>query len=142
MIFLLLSRRGLGVTDPRDMIFSPVGFASDGKHKHFEVDHSQTAVEVFENSAKYIAKIYGIPTLLKCKGADHSSEGVKNLASWVPDWSRKITGQSMTQILRPEASPKVSILLQEPGLSVVLSQWSVRFFVLAPRFRSHRFLAG
>jgi hypothetical protein len=90
MISLLISRRGFGVTDPRDKIFSHLGFTSDGKHEHFTVDYSKTAVEVFENSAKYIAKIHGIPALLKCKGVGHSSESVKNLASWVPDWSHKI----------------------------------------------------
>jgi hypothetical protein len=116
MISLLLSRRGFGGTDPRDVIFSRVGFATDGKDELFTVDYSKTAVEIFENSARYIAKIYGIPTLLKCKGVDYSLEGVKNLASWVPDWSRKTTGQSMVQILTPEDTPKISVLLQEPGI--------------------------
>lgn len=74
--------------DPSDMIFSHVGFASAGNRKDSTVDYSKTTTKVFENSAKYIAMVYGLPTLVSCNSAGDFSECLMGLPSWVLDWTR------------------------------------------------------
>jgi len=71
--------------DLRDMIFSRVGFASDGNHEDSTVDYSKTTTKFFENSAKYIARVYGLPTLVSCNPAGDFSECLMDLPSWVLD---------------------------------------------------------
>jgi hypothetical protein len=109
MITLLLSRRGFSATDPRDMIFSHVGFAFDGKHELFAVDYSKTTFEIFESAAKYIAHHHGILTLLHCRGADACSESLKDLPSWVPDWTSNISQYNLSSALNPNY-PRIPII--------------------------------
>jgi hypothetical protein len=116
MINLLLSRRGFGATDPRDMIFSHVGFASDGKHELFAVNYSKTTFEVFESAARYIAQYHGVANLLHCRGVDACSECLKDLPSWVPDWTSKISGDSLSNALSSN-HPRISIIYHDqPGV--------------------------
>ena len=131
MAELLMSRRGLGITDPRDMIFAHVGFASDGQHEDLTVDYSKTTIQTFEGSAQYIAKLYGLSALLECVGMANSPERVRDLPSWVPDWTSKIPpktypGQHVeSEDLRKE-SPVVPILPSDQGtLSCMLSRFDV-----------------
>lgn len=113
---LLLRRRGFGATDPRDMIFSHVGFAFDGKHELFAVDYSKTTFDVFESVAKYIAQYYGVANLLHCRGADACSESLKDLPSWVPDWTSKISGYNLSNALSLN-NPRIPIIHHDkPGV--------------------------
>jgi hypothetical protein len=120
---ILRARRGFRVTDPRDMIFAHVGFASDGQHKDLAVDYSKTTVQVYESSGLYIAKILDLPALLECVGRGDSPERIKGLPSWVPDWTCKIPTKSYpTQRISRESTPffpeLIPILLREtePGI--------------------------
>jgi hypothetical protein len=131
MAELLMSRRGLGITDPRDMIFAHVGFASDGQHEDLTVDYSKTTIQTFKGSAQYIAKLYGLSALLECVGMANSPERVRDLPSWVPDWTSKTPpktypGQHVqSKDLRKE-SPVVPILPADQGiLSCMLSRFDV-----------------
>jgi len=134
MAELLLSRRGLGVTDPRDMIFAHVGFASDGQHEDLTVDYSKTTIQIFEGSARYIAKMYGLSALLECVGVANSPERLRDLPSWVPDWTSKIppriySWQHVKSIDLGEESPVVSILQPDQGiLSCMSSKFDVVLF--------------
>jgi hypothetical protein len=47
MLELVSARRGLSVTDPRDMVFAHVGFASDRGKEGVEVDYSKTCKQVY-----------------------------------------------------------------------------------------------
>jgi hypothetical protein len=47
MLELVSARRGLSVTDPRDMVFAHVGFASDMGKEGVEVDYSKTCKQVY-----------------------------------------------------------------------------------------------
>jgi len=84
---LITSRRGLGVTDPRDMIFAHIGFASDGHDRFVKADYSMTCVEVYEDYARSVfetSQNYGI---LFHVGDPRSPTRLPELASWAPDWS-------------------------------------------------------
>jgi hypothetical protein len=89
MAELLQERRGMGVSDPRDMIFAHVGFASDGQHESFTVDYSKTYVQVYEDFARYLANTHGLSALLACVGEGKSPIRLKDLPSWVPDWTNE-----------------------------------------------------
>ena len=131
MAELLMSRRGLGITDPRDMIFAHIGFASDSQHEDLTVDYSKTTIQTFEGSAQYTAKLYGLSALLECVGMANSPERVRDLHSWVPDWTSKIPpktypGQHVeSKDLRKE-SPVLPILPSDQGtLSCMVSKFDV-----------------
>jgi hypothetical protein len=88
MLDLLRARRGLGVTDPRDMIYAHVGFASDSQeHESMIVNYSKASAQVYEDFAQYVAEKHGIHTLLYNVSDGRSPSRRTGLPSWVPDWT-------------------------------------------------------
>ncbi|PMD30442.1 HET-domain-containing protein, partial [Hyaloscypha variabilis F] len=86
MLELVKARRGLGVTDPRDMIFAHVGFASDSEHENLKVDYSKTTQEVYVDFALFVMEKHGWGTLLENVDYPKSQPRLKGLPEWVPDW--------------------------------------------------------
>lgn len=82
---LVQARRGLGVSDPRDMVFADVGFASDGDDEHLTVDYLKTLLEIFSDFARYVVHKYGFSTLLELVGDAGSPKRNQDLPSWVID---------------------------------------------------------
>jgi hypothetical protein len=87
MLELVTDRRGLGVSDPRDMIFVHVGFASDGKKRGLEVDYSKTCEQVYVDFALFVRSKTGWATLLETVDDPQSQLRLKNLPSWISDWT-------------------------------------------------------
>jgi hypothetical protein len=88
MMELLQARRGLGVSDPRDMVFAHVGFADDGWHEALAVDYSKTCAQVYTDFARYLDKKYGRLDLLeRIEEKKNSRACLEKLPSWVPDWT-------------------------------------------------------
>jgi hypothetical protein len=87
MLELLQARRGLGVSDPRDMVYAHVGFAADGQHEDLVVDYSKSYIQVYTDFARYIAKKHGLAALLDLVGDGQSQLRLQNLPSPVPDWT-------------------------------------------------------
>jgi hypothetical protein len=85
MLNLLKARRGLGVTDPRDMLYAHVGFASDGQDVN--VDYTKTCAQVYEDFARHLMKSLPAYDLLLLVGNHESPTRVKGLGSWAPDWT-------------------------------------------------------
>jgi hypothetical protein len=84
---LIISRRGLGVSDPRDMIFAHIGFASDGHDRFVSADYVIPCVKVYEDYARSVfetSQNYGI---LFHVGDPKSPNRLPGLASWAPDWN-------------------------------------------------------
>jgi hypothetical protein len=88
MIQLISARRGFGVSDPRDMIFAHVGFAADGQDRDLLTDYCKTCAQVYTDFARYIGRELGGMRLLDLVGESRVSGRVKDLPSWVPDWTR------------------------------------------------------
>lgn len=61
MLTCLETRRGLGVTDPRDMIYGHLGIASDALtgQLRIQVDYGRTCSELYADIAQYFIKRYG-----------------------------------------------------------------------------------
>ncbi|KAE9372574.1 hypothetical protein N431DRAFT_340076, partial [Stipitochalara longipes BDJ] len=86
MLKLVTDRRALGVSDPRDMVFAHIGFATDGENGDLKVDYSKTTEQVYLDFALFIKKKHGWGNLLECVGDRNIPSYVKDLPSWVPDW--------------------------------------------------------
>jgi hypothetical protein len=91
MFNLLTSRRGLGATDPRDMIYAHMGTSSDLNElkRYVEVDYRKECTEVYEDTARYLLDSIGPlgPESFFSHADDREFSKQKDLASWVPDWS-------------------------------------------------------
>ncbi|TVY75934.1 Heterokaryon incompatibility protein 6 OR allele [Lachnellula suecica] len=87
MLRLLQGRRGMGVTDPRDMIFAHMGFAFDNTPEGVRLDYSVSVQELYGSFAKYVAREYGVAKLLSCVDDRHIPSRFMDLPSWVPDWT-------------------------------------------------------
>jgi hypothetical protein len=90
---LLKSRKGFGVTDPRDMLFANLGVIGQrqGPLQHtvdlelVTVDYQKTEVEVYFDLARFFLNStvgFGLFSLLD--SSEQCKE--KQLPSWVPDW--------------------------------------------------------
>ncbi|KAH6661847.1 heterokaryon incompatibility protein-domain-containing protein, partial [Halenospora varia] len=92
---ILSTRRGMGVSDLRDMIFGHLAVA--GLHQPEVValgnfppptaDYTKTIPEVFTNAASYIYTSSDTVELLLDVEVSNCSRRLQSLPSWVPDWS-------------------------------------------------------
>jgi hypothetical protein len=87
---LLASRKGFGVSDPRDMLFANVGLVPNSSSNHDQtlhliaVDYEKDEVQVYIDLARYFLENLGdmVFSLL-----DSRPRLRKDLPSWVPDWT-------------------------------------------------------
>ncbi|KAH6667815.1 heterokaryon incompatibility protein-domain-containing protein [Halenospora varia] len=83
---VLQARRGLGITDPKDMIYAHLGISESQLKSHITIDYSKSKAQVYEEAARYIdsnSDFFSILTLVE-KVDLHTRSG---LPTWVPDWS-------------------------------------------------------
>lgn len=85
MLDLLRARRGLGVTDPKDMIFAHLGFASDGEGLKRLISYSMSWAEVYHSVARWMSD----RVLFSEVDDSYPSERLEGLASRAPDWSTR-----------------------------------------------------
>ncbi|KAK0657880.1 heterokaryon incompatibility protein-domain-containing protein, partial [Cercophora newfieldiana] len=90
---LLQARRGMGATDPRDIIFGHLGIASlpPGHRPYIEVDYSKSVMELYVSVALYILKTPGrnlgsLAVLFEQLHGPVPPNWTTALPSWVPDW--------------------------------------------------------
>ncbi|KAE9973033.1 hypothetical protein EG328_004645 [Venturia inaequalis] len=94
---LLLSRRGLGATDSRDMIFAHMSTASDIEEvkKYVQINYDKSCVILYENVARYLldhVEPYGPEIFFRHIEDMEPDSRRKGLASWAPDWSLRGPG--------------------------------------------------
>lgn len=93
LLLILQTRRGLGVKDPRDMIYANVGLVelnspNCARYKELlDVDYGKTISEVYTDAALYLIKSgHGAGVLSHVEDVDPDDRPF-NLPSWVPDWT-------------------------------------------------------
>jgi hypothetical protein len=129
MLELLKARRGMGVSDPRDMVFAHVSFATDGQDEGLVIDYSKSYEQVYEECARWLAGKHGPEILFGCVcpvfGGVHS--GSPKLPSWVPDWTwpSRANSTSATKQL-----PKESSITNFQMTSITFSATSLRDTIL------------
>lgn len=85
---VVAARQGSGASDPRDMIYAFLGFASEALDQDLAIDYGKPCVDIYIDFARYAIKEYDNPKLLSFVSELPSDQRVKGLPSWVPDWSR------------------------------------------------------
>lgn len=86
LLDLVTSRRGLGATDPRDMLWAHIGFASDGKDDAFQADYkNKSLAEVYNSFAGRQIELKGNYHLLRHVNYIDPILRLPGLASWAPD---------------------------------------------------------
>jgi hypothetical protein len=98
LLALLALRRGLGVSDARDMIYAHLGVVSDSLfgHLELEVDYSKSCSELFIDVTRYFLKRYKDYRILSHVEDVDPLKRRQGLPSWVPDWTS-------TKVLDPDS---------------------------------------
>jgi hypothetical protein len=85
---LLESRRGLGVTDPRDMVFAHLGIRYWAPETiPLLVDYRKDCSEVFGGVSKLLSRSGDLHLVLSFVEDLEQEERRHGLPSWVPDWT-------------------------------------------------------
>ncbi|KAF6833114.1 ankyrin and het domain-containing protein, partial [Colletotrichum musicola] len=83
LVQALKARRGLGATDPRDMVYANLGVANDGG---LEINYEETSQWIYVRAAQYMIDKVGIRELLSYVDDIAAGERLEGLPSWAPDW--------------------------------------------------------
>jgi hypothetical protein len=91
LLALLISRRALGVQDPRDRLFAHVGLLGslnldESLLRLIKVDYSKDEGLVFFEIAHFLTEAFQDYRVLSLIEYGHASKS-KHLSSWVPNWS-------------------------------------------------------
>ena len=88
LLNLLLSRRGLGATNPKDMIFAHMGIAADRQAwgDLIKVDYRKSCPEVYEDAGRYLIDTVGPEKMFAYLDSVDPTLRQPDLASWTPDW--------------------------------------------------------
>ncbi|KAF7881445.1 hypothetical protein EAF00_011814 [Botryotinia globosa] len=101
LIDLLAARRGLGVSDPRDMVFAHKGIVQTSSYQSFleadeiAIDYSKSAEKVFTDLAYHCLKTFPdhrrleILSFKEIHNDCRDKENGLEVPSWVPDWTLK-----------------------------------------------------
>jgi hypothetical protein len=76
----MASRRALGVSDPRDMIYAYLGLV-DVQDERVAINYDKTVAQTYEDVAIFFILLHVEET--------ESSKRRAGLPSWVPDWTRQ-----------------------------------------------------
>lgn len=126
LVKILISRRGLGVQDARDMLFAHIGIAgitSDGidlpTHVPYLVDYSKTKTQVYQDLAMAVlAKDGQYDFLHYAKTTICLEDRPRHVPTWMPDWTDNSWRQSREIIRHP------SIRFPYPGMGYTLCETS------------------
>jgi hypothetical protein len=108
---LVISRQGLGATDPRDFLFSHAGFASDAPNPMITVDYNKSCAQVYSDFARYEIEKSGNFNILSRVPDMPLDERMKGLPSWAPDWSKSAPSSELF-LNRTVANSRMT----EPGI--------------------------
>jgi hypothetical protein len=107
MLDILRGRRGLGATDPKDMVYAHIGIAEPQVRSDIIVDYSKSKAQVYEEIARYIYKnTCGFTILILVENLNLQSRS--GLPTWVPDWSVKPDPAQANWLrhIKPDENPR------------------------------------
>ncbi|KAF7910296.1 hypothetical protein EAE99_011343 [Botrytis elliptica] len=110
LLKILHSRRGYGVSDPRDMLYGHLAmFANHTKSKDpkieklIEIDYRKTTTEVYTDLALYFLNLQLSFEFLSHVEDVNFEERKWNLPTWVPDWtSNKVSTEAKWRLQKGE----------------------------------------
>jgi hypothetical protein len=83
---MLTKLNNLNATDSRDLIYAPLGIATDGDQLQIVIDYSQSLDQILIETSCALLRGGSLEVLLSAGLQDNSSR----LPSWVPDWSANL----------------------------------------------------
>ncbi|CZR55616.1 uncharacterized protein PAC_05504 [Phialocephala subalpina] len=86
LLNILLTRRGAGVSDPRDMVYGHLGLLDRPTVPPIEIDYGRSIAEVYEDIARHYIKRQSVRFLQYVEDIE-LHERRDGLPSWVPDWT-------------------------------------------------------
>jgi hypothetical protein len=106
MIDILFSRKGLGVTDPRDMLYAHKGLASDARG--LEIDYLESYARLYADISFRAMVTHSNHGILSYVDDGPIFSWLPGLPSWCPDWSQassipKLPGPPSGRVLRHAA---------------------------------------
>ncbi|KAF4629583.1 hypothetical protein G7Y89_g8567 [Cudoniella acicularis] len=117
LLEILASRRGLGATDPRDMIYAHLGVAARLEYLPdvgtlIPIDYGKTCEQIYEEVALQIISWQMSLTILNHLENSAPENRWKGLPSWAPDWScPKASVQSFFLHKQSRKQCKISTLM-------------------------------
>ncbi|CZR67932.1 uncharacterized protein PAC_17831 [Phialocephala subalpina] len=94
LLDILKARRGLGVSDPRDMAYAHLGMSEPSARSDIIINYSKSKAQVYEDVARYIYGVtLGFSILALVENVDLDTR--QGLPTWVPDWSVKSESESI-----------------------------------------------
>jgi hypothetical protein len=131
LLQLLQFRRGLGVTDPRDMLFAHTIIARTAdvaeRYREFvKVDYGQDCAEVFRRIARYFVNHFNSLSILSSVEDVELEHRRPGMVSWAPDWTVMQRPLPWTT-LEGLGSSRESYLFQRKGVSEehISRNWTV-----------------
>jgi len=87
LLNILVTRRGAGVSDPRDMVYGHLGLLPQPIEIAMEIDYGKSVAKVYEDIARhFIRRDNSLAFLQHLENVDLNSRR-DGLPSWVPDWT-------------------------------------------------------
>jgi hypothetical protein len=135
LLALLQLRRGLGVSDARDMIYAHLGIAVDSLvgQPALKVDYSKSYQELFADIAVYFIEHYGDYRIFSHVEENRVEKSQADFPSWVPDWTSKKLDH-LSDIIIPDSclsQPRISESLCPSWSSDVKPQLNCKGTILA-----------
>jgi hypothetical protein len=107
LLKIIHTRRGAGVTDPRDMIFAHLGIMGvhsqdDGLRKFIKVDYRRSIAELYADVARYFMDSRNAFAVLSHVEDVAIEQRRAGLPTWVPDWaSASVSSEAENQLEGP-----------------------------------------
>ncbi|PMD61290.1 HET-domain-containing protein [Hyaloscypha bicolor E] len=141
LLELLQSRRALGATDPRDIVFAHVLIARSvdvvGKYRDLiQADYSKDCSQVYEEVARYLFENQSDFSIFSLAEDVELGKRRPGMASWAPDWTVPLPGPPWTTIPEYLGTAGLYFVQDAYNINHVRRKWSV------PRQATHGWLGS
>ena len=110
---VLIARRGLGVKDPRDVVYGHLALNKFDKNQaNIVVDYDLSCAQVYEKITRHLLK--NNSQILRLSGESNHAQGSLILPSWIPDWS--ITNKTRYSPIRDQTPLECCFEDKMPGV--------------------------
>ncbi|KAE8448809.1 hypothetical protein EG329_008811 [Mollisiaceae sp. DMI_Dod_QoI] len=120
LLDLLSLRRGLGVSDARDLVFAHLGLAVDYRQdpKALSVDYTLSCAQIFTEAARYMIEQGALDKVLDHVWNVETADRLPGLPFWAPDWTVAKSSRENIPITNAD------FLLKFPSMALSFPPWT------------------